>query len=109
LQAWTLFFQVAAACFVRLLSVRVSVRRLADQLVEVAEDRLLADHYAAAFESERRDRDCAGQLLERDAIGLFDWHLVHDVVDAELGQTLADTAGGWAPLGLVELEHRRTP
>ena len=40
---------------------------------------------------------------------LVDGHLTGDVVDAELGQPLADAARGGTPLGLPELEHQALP
>jgi DNA-binding transcriptional ArsR family regulator len=74
-------------------------------MVEVDEDRLLADEDLAAGCGEDGDGVRAGALAQQDAVILLDRHLPGQVVDAELGQPLPDTAGGGTPLGLPQLVH----
>jgi hypothetical protein len=81
------------------------LRRFGKLTVEVAEDRLLANDGGSVGEDEGRNRVRASCPDELDTVLFVDWHLTDEIDDAELGQPLPDTSGGWAPLGLVELEH----
>jgi hypothetical protein len=86
-------------------AVRRRLGRLVEALLEEACDRLGADHRSAVLEDDGRDRlgtRCSPEHVARLA---GDGHLPDHVVDAELGQTLANAVRGRAPLGLVQLEH----
>jgi len=84
---------------------RVRLERLREVLAEADEDVLLADHGGAVLESERGDRIRADDSSQGGARLALDRHLAVDVVEPELGQSLADATRGGAPLGLEELEH----
>ena len=91
---------------------RFRLERLHEVFAEVDEDVLLADHGGAVLEPERWNRVGAGRCAESGARLAFDRHLAVDVVEPELGQPLADSPRGGAPLGLEQLEHlayRRPP
>ena len=81
-----------------------SLRRLGEASCEKVENRVLADDQIVARE-QHGDRHHAGSRLELVAILAVDWHLVHEIVEPELGQPLAHASRGRAPLRLVQLEH----
>src|SRR3974390_76404 len=84
LRAFAFLLEVAAACFLRLLSVGVRLGRLREGGVEEVQDRLLADGDFAVVEDKCRDRFCTGRRAERVTVVLLDWRLADQVVDAQL-------------------------
>jgi hypothetical protein len=104
--------EIAAARFGRLLPMRFGLDWLCEVFAEVDEDVLLADHGGAVVKPERGDRVSADGSSQGGPRLALDRHLLGDVIDPELGQALADTTRGGAPLALKELEHlphRRPP
>jgi hypothetical protein len=104
--------EIAAARFGRLLPMHFGLDWLCEVFAEVDEDVLLADHGGAVVKPERGDRVSADGSSQGGPRLALDRHLLGDVIDPELGQALADTTRGGAPLALKELEHlphRRPP
>jgi hypothetical protein len=67
-------------------------RWLLELLAQKREDVVLSNDHGAILEPESRNRSRAGCLHEHSSLGRFDRHLAIDVVDAELGQPLANAS-----------------
>jgi hypothetical protein len=97
--------EIAAAQLGRPRTVRLCLEGLVEALVEVAADLVLAHDRRAVLEHDGRDALGAGFSPEHVARLASYRHLPDDVVDAELGQTLANPVREGTPFGLVQLEH----
>ena len=90
MRAFAFLPEVAAAGFLRLLSVRLRLGGFGNGVGEQAEDGVLADGDLAVVEDEDGDRVGAGRPSECVALLLLDRYLADQVVDAELRQALSD-------------------